>query len=84
MELALTIDDLEPLPKQNKDLICEPLGFLNSQYKTVVKDSLKDTSTRSIFGLRRRIKSSRYYLTSGVEVALKVSAFFTIILLIFS
>lgn len=83
MELVLNSSKLEVVPQQEEDL-SKPLGFLNSQYKTVVKDSLKDTSTRSIFGLRRRIKSSRYYLTSGVEVALKVSAFFTIILLIFS
>lgn len=83
MELVLNSSKLEVVPQQEDDL-SKPLGFLNSQYKTVVNDSLKDTSKKSIFGLRRRIKSSRYYLTSGVEVALKVSTFFAIILVIFS
>lgn len=83
MALVLNSSKLEVVPEQEEDL-SKSLGFLNSQYKTVVKDSLKDTSTKSIFGLRRRIKSNRYYLTSGAEVALKVSAFFAIILVIFS
>ncbi|GAA4963655.1 hypothetical protein [Algibacter aquimarinus] len=84
MELALKIDDLEPLPKQNKDLICEPLGFLNSEYKSVVKDSLKSSSSKSIFGIKQRIKS-RSYLTSCVaETTIKLSVFLTVILLIFN
>ncbi len=83
MELVLNSSKLEVVPQQEEDL-SKPLGFLNSQYKTVVKDSLKDTSKKSIFGLRRRIKNSRYSFVSGMEVALKLSVFLIAIIAIFN
>ncbi len=83
MELVLNSSKLEVVPQQEEDL-SKPLGFLNSQYKTVVKDSLKDTSKKSIFGLRRRIKNSRYTFVSGMEVALKLSVFLIAIIAIFN
>ncbi len=83
MELVLNSSKLETIPEHKEDL-SQSLGFLNSQYKAVVKESLNDTSTKSIFGLRRHIKNSRHYLTSSAEVVLKVSAFFGVILLIFN
>lgn len=83
MELVVNISKLETVPEQEME-ITEPCGFLNSQYKSIAKESLKDASTKSIFGIRRRIKNRRYHLISGAEVALKVSLFFTVILVLFS
>lgn len=84
MELVLTIEDLEPLPKQQEDLIVKPLGFLNSEYKNVVNESLNNTSSKSIFGIKQHIKSKQYQFTSSIETVLKVSTFTAIILIIFS
>ena len=84
MELVLTTEDLGPLLKQEKDLITEPSGFLNSEYKSAVNDSLNNISSKSIFGIRQRIKSSQYQLTSNIETIIKVSVFTIIILAVFS
>lgn len=84
MELVLTTEDLEPLLKQQKDLITEPSGFLNSEYKSTVNESLNNVSSKSIFGIRQRIKSSQYKMTSSIETAIKVSIFTCVILAVFS
>lgn len=84
MELILTIEDLESLPRQQKKIITEPSGFLNSEYKSVVNDSLNNASSKSIFGIRQRIKSKQYHVVSGIETILKVTTFITIIMVIFS
>lgn len=83
MELVLSTEDLEPF-NQKEDLICEPSGFLNSEYKSLVNESFKNVSSKSVFGIRRRIKNSQYQLTSSIATVLKVSTFATIILVIFS
>lgn len=41
MELVITLQELESLRKKNEDLVSEPLGFLNSEYKSLVTESLK-------------------------------------------
>lgn len=84
MELVLTTEDLEPLPKEKEDLITKPSGFLNSHYKNVVKACVNNSTSKSIFGIRQRIKNSRYRFTSSIETILKVSTFASIILVIFS
>tara|TARA_R110000868_G_scaffold150151_9_gene373112 strand:+ start:1274 stop:1528 length:255 start_codon:yes stop_codon:yes gene_type:complete len=84
MELVLTIEDLEPLPKQQEDLIVKPLGFLNSKYKNVVNESLNNASSKSIYGIRQRIKSRSYTTTCVAETTLRLSVFLTVILLIFN
>lgn len=84
MELVLTTVDLEPLPKQEEDLIMEPSGFLNSEYKSVVNESLKNVSSKSIFGIKQRVKNRQYQFTSTIETVLKVSTFMGIIMIIFS
>ncbi|SEQ06235.1 hypothetical protein SAMN05421824_1059 [Hyunsoonleella jejuensis] len=83
MELVLNSGKLESVSLLEEDL-SKPLGFLNSQYKSAVEDSLRDTSSRSIFGLRRRIKNSRYNFVSGMEIALKLSVFLVAIIAIFN
>jgi len=84
MELALTIEDLESLPKQQEDFIVKPLGFLNSKYKNIVNESLNNASSNSIYGIRQCIKSSQYQFTSAIETVLKVSVFTVLIMMIFS
>jgi hypothetical protein len=84
MELVLTTEDLQSLPKQQEDLIIEPSGFLNSEYKSVVNENLNNISAKSIFGIKQRIKSSQYQFTSSIETVLKVSVFTIIIMNIFS
>lgn len=83
MELVINSSKLDTAFEQ-EDLFRGPSHFLNSNYKAVVKQSLKETSTKSIFGLRRRIKNSRYHFVSGMEVALKVSVFLVAIIAIFN
>jgi len=83
MELVLTKEDLEPLPSRTEDLIFKPSGFLNSHYKSIVKEIYNKPDTSSIFNLRQRIKTYSYVSCCGVGVALKLSIFLTIILLIF-
>lgn len=84
MELVLTTEDLEPLPEQQEAIIVKPSGFLNSEYKSVVNDSLNNTSSKSIYGIKQRIKNRQYQFTSAIETVLKVSTFMVIIMIIFS
>lgn len=83
MELVLTQEDLEPLLKQQKDLITEHSGFLNSEYKSVVNESLNNGSSKSLFGIRQRIKNSNYVTTNVAATTLRLSVFLIAILLIF-
>ncbi len=83
MELVLSTQNLGRLPKQKQDLINKPSGFLNSQYKDVVKASYKNQKTTSIFGIKQRVKSRRYTTSCVAETTLKLSLFLIIVLLIF-
>lgn len=84
MELVLTNQHFETLPKQIEEPINEYSGFLNSQYKNLVNESLNSASSKSIFGIRQSIKNRCYTSTCVVATALKLSVFLTIILLIFN
>ena len=84
MELVLTKVDLEPLPKQNEDLIFKPSGFLTSEYKAVVNENFTKKNTTSIFSIKQRIKSRNYTTCCSVGIALKLSLFLVILLLIFN
>ena len=83
MELVLTSKNFEPLVKQQEDLVCEPSGFLTSEYKNVVNESLNNVSSKSIFGIRQRIKSRNYSRTCVAETTLKLALFLVTILLIY-
>ncbi|RKE98336.1 hypothetical protein [Ichthyenterobacterium magnum] len=76
MELVLTSQDLEPLPKQVfiKD-ISKPEGLLNSNYKSIVKRNYNTLNSTSVFGIRQHIKSRQYNITSSIETVLKLSVF---------
>ncbi|TBN05477.1 hypothetical protein EYD45_04155 [Hyunsoonleella flava] len=83
MELVINSSKLNTVHKQEES-VTKPLGFLNSRYKAIAKESLRNASQRSIFGIRSRIKNSRYHFVSGMEVALKLSVFLVAILAIFN
>jgi hypothetical protein len=83
MELVINSRELEETSEQENPF-AEPSNFLNSNYKTVVKQSLKNASSKSIFGLRRRIKNSRYKYISTAEVSIKVILFFGILVVLYS
>lgn len=67
-----------------QEAVTEPLGFLNSQYKTVVRHNFNNASSKSIFGIRRYVKNRRPFLISSAEVMLKVTIFFGALMAIFS
>lgn len=85
MELTLTTEDLEPLPEPKALKNYYKLeGLLNSNYQSIVKNNFSNTTSHSIFGIRQRIKKTKYKLTSSIEVLLKVSVFATFIITFFS
>ncbi len=85
MELALTTEDLEPLPEPRVlESYIKPEGLLNSNYQSIVRKNFSNTSSRSVFGIRQRLKGTQHKLTSSIEVLLKVSAFATFIIAFFS
>ncbi len=86
MELPLLTDqDLEPLPEPGVfNTSNQPGGLLCSTYKTIVAKNLKHMASKSLFGVKHRLKMRRYRFTSGAEVLLKVSLFTAIIVAVFS
>ncbi|GAA4812774.1 hypothetical protein [Litoribaculum gwangyangense] len=84
MDLVLTTQDLEPLPKQVEEPIMTYSGFLNSSYKSIVKDNYNGKNTNSIFNIKQRIKNRNFTNCCSVGVALKLSVFLTLMILIFN
>jgi len=88
MELALTLQDLEPLPirkhRIKETINLESQGILNSNYQNIVRKNYIDLETSSLFSIRQRIKSRQYQITSGIDTILKLSVFVTVFILIFS
>ena len=82
MELVLSTKNFESLSNQKEDLVNKPSGFLNSQYKNVVKHSYKNQKATSIFGIKLRVKSRSYVVNCVAETTLKLSLFLTVMLLI--
>ena len=83
MELVLKVEDLEPEPRVIESQI-KPEGLLNSNYKKLVKKNLNNTSSKSIFGMRQRLKRCQYQFTSSIETILKIAAFVVIFIAIYS
>jgi hypothetical protein len=85
MELVLTTQDLESLPEPRVFVkLPRPEGLLNSNYKNLVKNNFKNTTSNSLFSIKQRLRSRQYQFTSSIGTALKVSLFFIAILLIFN
>ncbi|GAA0739771.1 hypothetical protein GCM10009431_09150 [Gaetbulibacter jejuensis] len=72
MELVLSLQDLEPHPKQGFE---KQEGLLNSNYKQIVKRNLKALNSNTIFGNKHRIKTRQFVKTSSVATLLKLSVF---------
>lgn len=83
MELVLTVEELEPEPKVFKRYN-KSLGLLNSNYKKIVKETLRETTSHSLFGKRQHVKRCQYKFTSSIDTILKVSTFLFIFIVIFS
>lgn len=85
MELVLTQQDTEPLPRvQQETLNLEDQGLLNSNYKRLCRSNYKNFNSKSVFGVKQLIKSRQYRFTSSIETVLKVSLFACIMVLTFS
>jgi len=50
-------------------------GLLNSNYKSVVKNSFNKSSSKSIFGIRQRLKASQFNMVNHTAAILKLSVF---------
>ena len=76
MELVLTHQDIEPLPKQKREqFIFKNEGLLSSTYKKETCDNFFHSNPKSIFGIKQSVKSKRYQFTSHVDTILKLSVF---------
>ncbi len=82
MQTLVLEQEIEPLPEG----IFKPFKFRNegllmSSYKQENGKNFFQSSPKSIFGIKQKIKSRQYRFTSGVDTILKLSVF-TIILAI--
>jgi len=76
MELVLTQQELEPLPKQKREtFVFKNEGLLTSSYKKGIRNNFFHSSPKSVFGIKQRIKSKQYQFTSSIETILKLSVF---------
>ena len=84
MELVLTTQELEPLPKRRLLVApTQPGGLLNSNYKNIVRCNYNTTKSTSIFGIKQRVKSRRYQFASSIDTILKLSVFLIALAFIF-
>ncbi len=85
MELVLTTQDLEPLPKQELVTVnLENAGLLNSNYKRISRNNYSNINSQSVFGVKQLVKSRKYRFTSSIETVLKVSLFAIVMIITFS
>lgn len=74
MELVLN-QKLETVPEPIEVSHFTTNGLLNSNYKSIVKNNFSKSTTKSIFGIRQRIKSSQLNKVNHTAVILKLSVF---------
>ncbi len=85
MELVLSQQDIEPLPKQKSTpFIFNNEGILSSAYKEETRHNFFESNPKSVFGVKQRIKSFNYQYTSGVDAFLKLSVFAIAVIAVFS
>ncbi len=82
MELVAN-QELEFLPEPTAVSQFTGQGLLNSNYKSVVKQNFSTSTTKSIFGIRQRIKSSQLNRVNHTAVILKLSVFAIILIALF-
>ncbi|WP_299119695.1 hypothetical protein [uncultured Winogradskyella sp.] len=74
MELVLK-QELEFVPEPAEVTHFTTNGLLNSNYKSVVKQNFSKSTTKSVFGIRQRLKSSQFNMVNHTAVILKLSVF---------
>ena len=82
MELVLN-QKLETVPEPIAVSNITNNGLLNSNYKSVVKHNFSKSTTKSIFGIRQRIKSSQFNMVNHASVILKISVFAMVLVALF-
>ena len=82
MELVVN-QDLEFLPEPIAIPSLRDQGLLNSSYQSVVKQNFSKSRSKSIFGIRQRIKSSQLNRVNHTAVILKLSVFAIALIAIF-
>ncbi|NNE30975.1 MAG: hypothetical protein HKN40_01265 [Winogradskyella sp.] len=74
MELVLN-QELEYVPEPIEVLRFKNRGLLNSNYKSLVKQNFSRSKSKSIFGIRQRLKSTQFNTINHTAVILKISVF---------
>ncbi len=82
MELVVN-QKLECLPEPAEVSHFTTQGLLNSNYKSVVKQNFSTSTTKSIFGIRQRLKSSQLNAVNHTAVILKLSVFAIFLIALF-
>jgi len=82
MELVVN-QELEFLPEPIKVSHFTSQGLLNSSYKSVVKQNFNKSATKSVFGIRQRLKSSQLNMVNHTAVILKLSVFAIVLIALF-
>ncbi len=82
MELAVN-QELEFLPEPIKASYFTNQGLLNSNYKSVVNQNFNKSTTKSVFGIRQRLKSSQLNMVNHTAVILRLSVFAMVLVALF-
>ena len=61
----------------------KPCGILNSEYKAITKNNFENLNSNTIYGKKQLAKSYLYNVNSGIEFAIRVSAFLVLFYFIF-
>ena len=82
MELVVN-QTLEFVPEPTAVSYLSNQGILNSNYKAVVKQNFSKSTTKSVFGIRQRLKSSQLKMVNHTAVILKLSVFAMVLVALF-
>ncbi|EDP71497.1 hypothetical protein FBALC1_03397 [Flavobacteriales bacterium ALC-1] len=82
MELVVN-QKLEFVPEPTEVTHFTNNGLLNSNYKSVVKHNFSKSTTKSVFGIRQRLKSSQFKMVNHTAAILKVSVFAILLIALF-
>ena len=83
MELLITSQDIEPLPKKiNKPFVFNNDGILTSTYKEEINENFFHSNPKSLFGIKQKVKSKQFNAFCSVNAILKLSVFAVILIAI--
>lgn len=75
MESTLTLHSEDPYEERNVNFEFNCEGLLQSNYKKVVEETYKEANLKSVFGMRQRLKFSRFVTINHAGVILKLTVF---------